>query len=132
MTNPDDMQQRGRALRSRAQGPKAEGIEALMRTLDPDLVEWSDAFIFGTVWSRSGLTFDERMLVAIASLTSLGQLEQLRNYLFGALHDGIDRARVQDTIAMVSIYAGFPRAISALKCWKEVLESYDERCEAGA
>ena len=100
-----------------------------MASFHPDLVDWSDSFIFGKIWARPGLEFDERMLIAIASLSSLGQLDQLRNYLYGALHDGIERERVRETIAMVGVYAGFPRAITALKCWKEVVESHDRNQE---
>jgi 4-carboxymuconolactone decarboxylase len=125
MEHADDQHsthQEGRAIRERAQGTKAGALGEVLRELDPALLEWSDSFIFGTVWTRPGLAHDERMLVAIASLASLGHLAQLRNYLHGALQDDIPEAKIHETLMMLCVYAGFPAALTALHNWKEVVE----------
>ncbi|HWF54587.1 MAG TPA: carboxymuconolactone decarboxylase family protein [Solirubrobacteraceae bacterium] len=116
----DDRRALGREIRGRAQGAKADGLTRALEALDPELVEWTDSFIFGTVWARPGLEFEERMLVAITALASLGQIPQLRNYLFAALQAGIPESKIQESLAMLSVYAGFPAAINALECWREV------------
>lgn len=96
-----------------------------MRSMDPALPSWSDEFIFGTVWARPGLAHEERMLVAISSLASLGHIAQLRNYLHGALQDGIAATKLHEAILMLSVYAGFPAMFTALDCLREVRASYE-------
>lgn len=119
----EELRSRGRARRQRAQGPKAERLQSALHDLDPQMADWADRFIFGEVWEREGLGHQERMLVAIAALGANGNLAQLRNYLFGALFDGIDPRKVHETLVMLAVYAGFPRAISAVDLWREVVVS---------
>ena len=116
---------RGRAIRERAQGRKAAQLEALLGALDPELPGYADEFIFGGVWARPGLGHEERMLVAIAVLAAGGHEGQLRNYLYGALQDGIDPVKVQEALVMTCVYAGFPAALSALHLWREVLRAHE-------
>ena len=95
---------RGRELRERAQGAKAEQLQDALRSLDPELAEWADEFIFGTVWSRPGLEFSERSLVAMVALAIGGHSEQLRNYMHGALQDGVPKEKLQEAMVMLCVY----------------------------
>ena len=70
------------------------------------------------------------MLVAISALASLGQIPQLRAYLHGALQAGIPEEAVGETLAMLSVYAGFPAALNALECWREVRTSHARRASS--
>jgi 4-carboxymuconolactone decarboxylase len=119
--------EQGAKIRARAQGEKAENLAAVLDALDPDLRDWTDGFIFGSVWNRPGLEFEERMLVAIALLTGLQQLPQLRNYLHGALQAGIPAEKIQETLAMSAVYAGFPASLNALDCWRGVRADHAKR-----
>jgi 4-carboxymuconolactone decarboxylase len=91
------------------------------------LLEWTDSYVFGTVWARPGLAYEERMLVAITSLASLGNLSQLRNYFHGALQDGMPAEKINEAILMLGVYAGFPVMLNAMVCWKEVLNAHERR-----
>jgi 4-carboxymuconolactone decarboxylase len=117
----DELRTAGRARRGRAQGAKADRLQEHLRGLDPQVADWADRFIFGEVWGREGLDQHERMLVAITALAANGNLTQLRNYLWGALQDGIPARKVHEALVMQVVYAGFPRAISALDLWREVV-----------
>lgn len=90
--------------------------------LDPELPDFIDQFVFGTVWARPGLSFEERMLIAIGALAAQGKPDQLRNYLFGALYEGIPATKVQETIVMSFVYGGFPNSVTSLMCWRDVVE----------
>ncbi|HVV91055.1 MAG TPA: carboxymuconolactone decarboxylase family protein [Solirubrobacterales bacterium] len=122
---------KGSEIRRRAQGEKADALAAALEDLDPRMREWADGFIFGDVWAAEGLSFEERMLVAIALLGGSGQIPQLRNYLHGALQEGIPPEKVQETLVMTSVYAGFPAALNALDCWRRVRESHVARSDQG-
>jgi 4-carboxymuconolactone decarboxylase len=115
----------GRALRARAQGRNTDKLGEALRALDPDLLEYADGFIFGSVWSEHpDLPFEDRMLVAITALAATGQTTQLGNYLHGALQDGIAPERIKQAIKMLVVYVGFPTAISALATFDAVAAKY--------
>jgi 4-carboxymuconolactone decarboxylase len=122
---------RGRDMRRRAQGSKADLLGEALGELDPALLEWTDSFIFGDLWTRPGLDYEERMLVAITSLATQGHLPQLRNYLHGALQAGIRAEKVHETLLMTCVYAGFPTALNALTLFKEVVAAEARRTAAG-
>lgn len=113
----------GTERRRRAQGPRSEDLRRSLAALDPGLAEWVDSFVFGEVWGRPGLSEPERMLVAVSALAALGRGEQLRAYLFGALHAGVPASKLHEALVMQAVYAGFPAAIGALGVWREVVGS---------
>ena len=121
------MSDSGTARRQRAQGLKADGLNAALGALDPQLAEWADGFIFDDVWGREGLSQDERMLVAITALAAHKNGGQLRNYLHGAVQAGIDPQKIHEALVMQNIYCGFPVAIQALVVWKEVVDAERRR-----
>lgn len=104
----------GATRRTTAQGAKADKLQAALEALDPDLARWANEFVFGEVWADGALSFDERQLVAITALATLNRLNQLRNYLHGALQAGIPAAKLREVMKMLTVYAGFPVAIEAL------------------
>ncbi len=122
----------GYRLRARAQGPKNKKVRASLEQIDPDIATWVDEFAFGEVWDRPGLSFEERMIVAISLLAGQGNGPQLRTYLFGAVHAGIEDARIRECLIMCSVYVGFPACIAALAVWKEVKDSIERAEGAGA
>jgi 4-carboxymuconolactone decarboxylase len=117
----------GRATRQRAQGEKSDALMAALDSIDPRLSAWSDSFVFGQVWADSNLEFEEQVLVAISALATGGHVAQLRSYLHGALQAGIDPDKLQDTLVMIVVYAGFPTALMALDEWRKVRDSHAGR-----
>jgi 4-carboxymuconolactone decarboxylase len=105
------------------QGPKSDELIASVTRLDEQVADWVDEFVFGQVWGRAGLEETDRLLVAITALATLGRHNQLRTYLFGALHAGESARRIHETLVMVAVYAGFPAALDALSTWREVLQA---------
>lgn len=111
----------GAALRRQVQGPKSETLQDGVKDLDAGLADWVDGFVFGDVWQRPGLSTEERLLTAVAMLASARNHDQLRAYLFGAVHNDVPPRKVQEVLAMVTVYAGFPSAIQALTVWHDVV-----------
>ena len=117
----------GAARRARAQGAKADQLQAALAELDPQLAVWADSFVFGDVWGRPGLEFEQRMLVAITALAVGGHTPQLKNYLHGALEDGIPARAIHEALLMLAVYCGMPVALQAMVCWNEVVASARRR-----
>jgi 4-carboxymuconolactone decarboxylase len=114
----------GRELRRRAQGAKSDQLGQALRAVDPALLDWADEHIFGDVWARPGLAFEERMMVAIVALATAGHTAQLRNYFHGALQEGIPEVKLKEALLMLHVYAGFPAAINALVVLDEALRAH--------
>ena len=104
----------GAARRRKAQGGKADQLQAALEALDPALGRWADEFVFGEVWAGEALGQRERALIAIAMLAATTRRNQLKNYLHGALQNGVTEAELRELMKMLVVYVGFPAAIEAM------------------
>jgi 4-carboxymuconolactone decarboxylase len=127
MTGTPDRLTQGSALRARAQGARHDDLQTALRAIDPRMAEWADGFIFGDVWNRDGVPFEDRMLVAIVSLAATEKPNQLRNYLHGALQAGMDPRRIHEALLMLVVYVGWPATLQSLIIWQEVVRSARKR-----
>jgi 4-carboxymuconolactone decarboxylase len=85
-----------------------------------DLGDLTVDFVFGDVHAREGLGIRERELVIVAVLAALGGLEpQVRAHVRTARAIGIPDTELEETILQIAPYAGFPRAINAMKILRE-------------
>lgn len=85
-----------------------------------DLGDLTVDFVFGDVHSRGGLPIRERELVIVAVLSALGGLDpQVRAHIRAARAIGVSDRELEETIIQISPYAGFPRAINAMKVLRE-------------
>jgi 4-carboxymuconolactone decarboxylase len=85
-------------------------------------------FGFGQVYSRAGLTLQQRELATIAALTAMGNAQpQLKVHIGAALNVGLSQTEIVETMIQMSVYAGFPAALNGLFAAKEVFAGYN--CE---
>lgn len=117
----------GRERRRRAQGERADRLQTILAGFDEGLADYADDFIFGQVWGRPGLAFEERMLVAITALAATKSSNQLRGYLHGALQDGIPASKIHEALVMLAVYCGFPAALEGMIIWHEVVSAARKR-----
>ena len=95
-------------------GDEPGGDEFLARM--GDLGDWLVDFVFGDVHARPGLTARERELIILAVLTSLGSSDpQVQAHIRALRAVDVPFAEIEETILQTAPYAGFPRAINALK-----------------
>ena len=59
-------------------------------------------------------------------LAALGHTEELKAHLAGALNVGLTTEELVEVLMQVSVYAGVPAAVSALRVAAEVLPVPDE------
>ncbi|MCM3192384.1 carboxymuconolactone decarboxylase family protein [Priestia megaterium] len=96
----------------------------------PDLGTLAVEFNYGQIFSRSGLDLKSRLLAAVAGLTALGNTEQLKFYLNGALNVGWTQEEILEAMLQMVIYAGFPVALNTiLTVASEVFSERTERNE---
>ena len=95
-------------------------VEALA-DVAPDLGAYVFEFAFGDVYDRPGLELQERQLLTLASLTTLGGCDpQLKTHVTGALELGISPKKIVEAVMHCLPYAGFPRVLNAIAVAKTV------------
>jgi 4-carboxymuconolactone decarboxylase len=81
-----------------------------------DLGDWIVDFVFGEVHARPCLTARERELIIVAVLTTLGSsAPQVQAHVRALRAIDVPFEEIEETILQTAPYAGFPRAINALK-----------------
>ena len=95
-------------------------MEGLAKTA-PDVAEYVIGFVYGDIWSRKGLKLKSKALVTISALAAMGGVEpQLKSHIGGALKCGCSQKDIIETFMQIIPYAGFSRAINAIKAAQEV------------
>jgi 4-carboxymuconolactone decarboxylase len=121
MTELLDRRERGLA-RLAALGDEPGGEEFLARM--GDMGDWLVDFVFGEVHARPGLDVRERELIIVAVLTAIGSSDpQVRAHVRALRAIDVPFGEIEEAILQTAPYAGFPRAINALKVLREEQEA---------
>ena len=70
-----------------------------------------NAYVYGDVWERPGLTDAMRSLVMLGITAASSKPAEFRVHAKGALANGCTAAQVQDLLLLVAMYCGVPAAI---------------------
>lgn len=101
---------------------KMSVAQRLVGDFAPKLAELTDDVLFGDVWARSELSPRDRSLVTVAALVANGNTEQLAGHLNRALENGVTEAELAEVITHLAFYAGWPRAMSAVRVARDVFK----------
>ena len=82
--------------------------------------------VWGGLWNRPGLDLKYRSLVVVSVLAAIGQTEELKPHLHGALNLGWTVDELREALLQIGGYAGFPAAHKAL----DVLGEISKKVEA--
>jgi 4-carboxymuconolactone decarboxylase len=118
MTEEDVMEEtrRERGLARLAQLGDEPGGEAFIERMGSPMGDWLVDWVFGDVHSREGLTARERELIIVAILTAIGSSDpQVAAHIRALRAIDVPWMEIEETILQTAPYAGFPRAINALK-----------------
>ncbi len=102
-------------------GRGGENVIKSLEDIAPDLGRFIVEFAFGDIYTRQGLSKEERELITISSLLTAGGCEpQLEVHINGALNVGISPEKVIETFLQCIPYTGFPRVLNAVSVAKKV------------
>jgi len=96
--------------------------QKLIGDFAPKLAELTDGVLFGDVWERAELSKRDRSLITVAALIANGNTEQLAGHLSRAKQNGLSETELAEVIIHLAFYAGWPRAMSAVRVAKDVLK----------
>jgi len=77
--------------------------------------------IWGGIWNRPALELKYRSLVVVSVLAAIGQNEELKTHLRGALNLGWTVDELREALLQTGGYAGFPAAHEALRSLSEIV-----------
>lgn len=122
-----DRYQRGLDALRAVDGPAGVHVVASLDDIAPDLGRYLVEFVFGDVYSRTGLDLPTRELATIAMCTALGTAgPQLRVHLRAFLRVGGTREEVVQLITQMAGYAGFPAALNAMSAAAEIFAESED------
>lgn len=106
---------------------KADGLLAMQEGLAQDLARYGIEFNFGDIYSRPGLSLAQRELLSLAALTMMGGVDaQLQGHTRGAINVGCTPTEILETVIHTVQYAGFPRALNAIRVVTDALKAYGQ------
>jgi 4-carboxymuconolactone decarboxylase len=79
-----------------------------------------NAWVYGDVWERQGLSDAMRSLVMLGITAASNRPAEFRVHAKGALTNGCSKAQVQDVLLLVALYCGVPAAIETTRIAAEV------------
>ena len=102
-------------------GKGGENVIKSLEDIAPDLGKFIIEFAFGDIYTREGLTTEEREMITLSSLLTAGGCEpQLEVHIGGALNVGISPEKVIETFLQCIPYTGFPKVLNAVFVAKRV------------
>jgi len=102
-------------------GKGGENVIKSLEDIAPDLGKFIVEFAFGDIYTREGLTTEEREMITLSSLLTAGGCEpQLEVHINGALNVGISPEKVIETFLQCIPYTGFPKVLHAVFAAKKV------------
>ncbi|MCJ8345925.1 carboxymuconolactone decarboxylase family protein [bacterium] len=114
-----DGEEKGRELLGNKWDKVIEALSAENQDLTKYIVEWA----YGEIYQRPDLTLKQRELISMTSLAMQGKMAQLKTHIFAALNTGLTQEEIMGTFIHLSLFAGFPTSIEAIKVANEVFKS---------
>ncbi len=108
-------------IRKLNNGKDQPTLEAMRREF-PFLAEATEAYALGAVWSRPGLDDRTRQLAAVAAMAALGETGVMRVHAGYALNIGVSEDELTEIIYLITVAAGFPRAIAASQVLSQLFQ----------
>ncbi len=106
----------GMRVRRRVLGDAhVDQAEAAKSDFDAPFQQFITEGVWGSVWTRPGLTMRERSLITLALLAALGHWEEVAMHVRATANTGATPEDVREAMLHVAAYAGVPAANHALK-----------------
>ena len=80
-----------------------------------------NAYAYGDIWSRPGLSMGVKSLAMIAMMAAANRPAELRVHLNGALKNGCTPEEIREVLLLVALYCGIPAANEAHRAAMDVL-----------
>ncbi|MBU2700098.1 4-carboxymuconolactone decarboxylase [Sporomusaceae bacterium BoRhaA] len=109
---------------SEVDGNAGDHVIKALNDIAPDLGKYIVEFAFGDIYCRENLNLQEREMITLSSLMTLGGCEnQLDVHINGALNVGITPQRIIEIFIQCIPYTGFPKVLNAVGVARKVFKT---------
>jgi 4-carboxymuconolactone decarboxylase len=118
-----DLAEKGLKLRKQLFG--AAAVEQRMNAFGEfgePLQHIINAYAYGDIWSRPGLSMGVKSLAMIAMMAAANRPAELRVHLNGAIKNGCSPEEIREILLLVALYCGIPAANEAHRAAMDVLK----------
>ncbi|WP_143461917.1 carboxymuconolactone decarboxylase family protein [Levilactobacillus enshiensis] len=116
--------EKGKNLLNQVDAAAADAVMTNLKDISPDIGQYILEFAFGDIYTRPGLTLQQRELVTITALLVQGDTSsQLTVHLNGCLNVGLTPKEIIETCIHCIPYIGFPRVLNAIAVVQQVFVS---------
>ncbi|MEU0950078.1 carboxymuconolactone decarboxylase family protein [Streptomyces canus] len=81
-------------------------------------------YCWGEVWTDESLSRRDRSLLVLAMTAALGRVSELEIHTLGALRNGVSEDELLAVLKQITVYAGVPAGVSALKIMRGVIANH--------
>jgi 4-carboxymuconolactone decarboxylase len=113
-----------RGLKIRYEVLGKEYVDKAMQDPWPFAADFNDLVtevVWGSVWSRPGLTRRERSLVTLGMIAALNR-PQLELHIRGALRNGCTPKEIKEVFMHVGVYCGAPAGIESFRAARKAFD----------
>lgn len=122
-TTQERLQKGDEVILSLNKGQPQQTLER-MRQEFPFLADATQGYALGDVWSRPGLDNRTRQLAAVAAFAAIGEPVFMKVHAGYALNIGVSEDELKEIVYMVTVPAGFPKAIRASQVLSELFAEH--------
>lgn len=119
--DPEALYQRGLATRSQLFGnlppPPPDDATEPHKAMDRYVLE----YLWGSVWSRPGLSLQDRVLVVLAAMATSGVESIFGIYCRGAAKLGLTQEQIEEVCFHLSFYIGVPMSLRAANAARQAI-----------
>lgn len=98
-----------------------QSMKGLPDNMGEDVARMLTEVCFGDFYTRKGLDVKTRELLVLSILVTTGDIQTLKSHIVGNMKVGNDAKIIAAVIIQVMPYAGFPKALAALKTLKQTI-----------
>jgi 4-carboxymuconolactone decarboxylase len=117
--------ERGMRVLSELTGGGSQPVFESMRRDFPFLADATAGYALGDVWGRQVLDPKTRQLAAMAAFGAMGLRPFFKIHAGYALNAGASREELKEIVYLLTVPAGFPRAIDASQALQELFAERD-------
>lgn len=128
-----ERREKGRGIIRQLQGERGvDEIFSLMGEVFPDFLKITEERLFGDIWSRSGLSLRDRIMIALAIIIEMRYGDDtyidlhnqlLKAHMRYALNSGMSKEEILEVILHVANYTCWGAGYQAIKVAKDVFSS---------
>jgi len=124
--NADSMLERGMQMRRQVLGDAyVDSATAPSDSMSEAFQPFMTSYCWGEIWTDDTLPLRERSLLVLAITAALGRMGEVEIHTRGALRNGVTPDELTAVLKQISVYAGVPAGVSALKVMRAVIAEFE-------